>query len=100
MQLHGNNALDLAGNAMDGKPLSIIGGGGDSLNITGVVLTESAGGVSVGSDIDISHLATDLEFLVNGSRPTRSLRPGITWTMRTHTWRASAAPSFGVTTRT
>jgi len=68
VQLHGANALDLAGNAMDGKPLAIIGGAGDSLDITGVALTESAGGVSVGSDIDISHLSTDLEFLVDGSR--------------------------------
>lgn len=68
VQLHGNNALDLAGDAMDGKPLAILGGSGDSLDITGVELTESVGGASVGSDIDISHLSTDLEFLVNGSR--------------------------------
>jgi hypothetical protein len=68
VQLHGNNALDLAGDAMDGKPLAILGGGGDSLDITGVELTESTGGSSVGSDIDISHLSTELDFLVNGSQ--------------------------------
>ncbi len=68
VQLHGDNSLDLAGNAIDGKPLAILGGSGDSLDITGVDLTESVGGVSVGCDIDISHLVTDLEFLVDGSR--------------------------------
>jgi hypothetical protein len=68
LQLHGNNALDLAGDAIDGKPLTVIGGGDDSLDISGVGLTESAAGASVNSDIDISHLATELDFLVNGSR--------------------------------
>jgi hypothetical protein len=67
LQLHGNNALDLAGDAIDGKPLTVIGGGDDSLDISGVGLTESAAGASVDSDIDISHLATELDYLVNGS---------------------------------
>lgn len=67
VQLHGGNALDVAGDAIHGKPLAILGGAGDSLDITGVGLTESAGGVSVGSDVDISHLSTELDFLVNGS---------------------------------
>jgi hypothetical protein len=68
VQLHGNNALDLAGDAMDGKPLAILGGSGDALDITGVALTESTGGSSVDCDIDISHLSTELDFLVNGSQ--------------------------------
>lgn len=68
VQLHGDNSLDLEGDAIDGKALAILGGSGDSLDITGVDLTESAGGVSVDSNIDISHLVTDLEFLVDGSR--------------------------------
>jgi hypothetical protein len=69
VQLHGNNALNIAGDAIDAKPLNVLAAGsGDSLNISGVVMTESAGGVSVDSNVDISHLATDMDFLVNGSQ--------------------------------
>jgi hypothetical protein len=63
----GANLLTLDGSAVHGRQLVIDGQANETVNVTGVSFTESAAGVSVGSNVDLSGLRTDTHFLVNGS---------------------------------